>query len=53
MLSPKRTKWRKPHRGNRKGKDFVEIQLLLEITLYKRLNLGGLLHAKLKLADVL
>ena len=20
MLSPKRTKWRKPHRGNRKGK---------------------------------
>ena len=53
MLSPKRTKWRKPHRETVKEKHFVEIQLLLEITLYKRLNQGGLLHAKLKLVDVL
>jgi ribosomal protein L16/L10AE len=35
MLSPKRTKYRKYHRGRMRGKKLVEMKFALEILVYK------------------
>jgi large subunit ribosomal protein L16 len=40
MLSPKRTKYRKPHRGNRKGVALRGNKIALVILLFKRLEPG-------------